>query len=138
MKHFFNDPRTTVFSEVWTVGRPLVKAGGFFNSGEVMHMSRKCPLRTLLHAVLKNDKQHLIQVFEERWQQFVSFGGGREPFTWAELRRAFENIVSTPSSGKTVLFLIDGLDDLNGKKQELVDLVLQDGRYVKVYVASRP
>lgn len=105
-----------------------------------MQMSRKGLLQTLLHTALKNDKQHLIQVFEERWQQFVSFGGGREPFTWAELRRAFENIISAPSSGKPFLLLIDGANEFNGKKQELVGLVLQAARHahVKVCVASRP
>lgn len=140
MKHLFNDPRTMTSLEAWTAGRPLVKAGFFFwNSGTVMQMSREALLQTLLHMSLKNDKQTLMQLFDRRWQQFVAFGGGRGPFTWEELRRAFETMISTPTSARTFLLLIDGLDEFNGETKDLFDLVLKMANYthVKICTASR-
>ena len=141
MKHLFNDPRTTTSLEAWTAGRPLVKAGFFFwNSGTVMQMSREALLQTILHMSLQNDKPTLMRLFDQRWQQFIAFGGGREPFTWEELCRAFETMISAPTSARTFLFLVDGLDEFDGETKELVDLVLKAAKHmhVKVCTASRP
>jgi hypothetical protein len=141
MKFLFNDDRTSKHLQAWTNGRPLVKAGFFFwNSGTVMQMSRMGLVQSILHKALSDDKKTLKQLFKHRWQQFVAFGGGRQPMTWPEVRRAFETMVAEPETPRTFFFMIDGLDEFDGDSKELIDLVLGISKhsYVKVCVASRP
>jgi hypothetical protein len=141
MKFLFNNDRTWRNLQTWTNGRPLVKAGFFFwNSGTVMQMSRMGLLQSVLHTTLSDDKQTLKQLFKHRWQQFVAFGGGRQPVTWPELLRAFKTMVSEPQTPRTFFFMVDGLDEFDGDSNELVDLVLDISKHphVKVCVASRP
>lgn len=141
MKFMFNDSRTRESLQVWTQGRPLVEAGFFFwNSGTVMQTSRLGLIQSILHASLEHDKTTLLQLFKHRWQQFVGFGGGRQSFTWPELRQAFETMVSAPLTPRTFFFMIDGMDEFTGDPKELISLVLATAKYpyVKICVASRP
>lgn len=87
MKFMFNDERTTQGLQNWAQDTLLIKAGFFlWNSGTVMQMSRMGLLRSLLHTALECDKLTLLKLFKSRWQQYIDFGGGRQPFTWHELR----------------------------------------------------
>ncbi|KAF1837270.1 hypothetical protein BDW02DRAFT_175185 [Decorospora gaudefroyi] len=141
MKYLFSDDRTTTHLQAWTSDRALVQAGFFFwNSGSDMQMSRMGLLQTLLHYALRSDRKTLMQLFEHRWQQFVAFGGGRQPFTWLELRRAFDMMISAPLTPRKFFFMIDGLDEFDGDRQELVKMILMITRHlhVKICVASRP
>jgi hypothetical protein len=141
MKFLFNDNRLTAKIQEWAHDLPLVKAGFFFwNSGTAIQMSRTGLVRTLLHSALSSDKQTLLRVFDNRWQQFVAFGGGRQALAWHELRRAFDTMVAEPITPRKFLFMIDGLDEFDGDSKELVELVLNlsNNPHVKVCVASRP
>jgi hypothetical protein len=123
MKYLFNDKRTITNLRTWTDGMPLQKAGFcFWNSGTVMQMSRMGPIRSLLHTIPQHDQDTVIQLFAHRWQQFVATGGGRQPFTWVELRQAFMTMLSAPLSPRKFFFMIDGLDEFDGEPKELVDL----------------
>jgi len=141
MKFMFNDDRTWDSLRAWTQGLPLVKAGFFFwNSGTAMQMSRIGLLQTLLHASLSHDKSTLMQLFQHRWQQFVGFGGGRQPFSWVELLQAFGTMVRAPQTPTTFFFMIDGLDEFDGDPKDLVKLIISIAKYphVKLCIASRP
>jgi hypothetical protein len=50
-----------------------------------------------------------------------TFGGGREPIDWPEIRRAFNRIISDQS--KYFFFLVDGLDEFDGESKEIIDLI---------------
>lgn len=141
MKFMFDNSKTWECLNAWTQGQPLVKAGFFFwNAGTVMQMSRNGLLQSFLHTALSSDPATLVQLFKDRWQQFVGYGGGRQSFTWPELRAAFEAMISAPKTPRKFFFVIDGLDELDGDPKELVDLILDMAKhpYVKTCVASRP
>jgi hypothetical protein len=100
-------------------------------------MSRLGLFRSLLYTCLRGRKALIRFVFAERWEQFVSYGGGRDAFDWAELRRAFKQMISDRS--KKFFFLIDGLDEFDGEPKEIIDLVVSTTQSnVKICLASRP
>ena len=105
-----------------------------------MQMSRMGLLQSILHTSLECDRTTLLHLFKQRWQQFVGYGGGRQPLTWPELRTATETMISAPVTPRNFFFMIDGLDEFDGDPKELVDLVLSMAKYphVKICVSSRP
>lgn len=141
MKFMFNNTKTWENLKVWTHDRPLMRAGFFFwNSGTVMQMSRMGLVQSLLHTSLEYDQPALMQLFKHRWQQFAGYGGGRQPFTWPELRAALETMIAVPESPRSFFFMIDGLDEFDGNPKDLIDLVSSMAKHphVKICVASRP
>lgn len=145
MKYLSQDPRTIAHLRIWSGSVPLLCSGFFFwNSGTVMQMSRLGLLQTLLYETISqivrtnSDHSYLQGLFEERWEQFEAFGGGRNIFTWLELRRIFERLLSDDS--KRFFFVIDGLDEFDGNTQELNKLIINASRRsnVKICIASRP
>jgi hypothetical protein len=102
-----------------------------------MQMSRNGLFQALLYTCLQRDEDLAMTAFTERWEQFATFGGGREPVEWPELRRAFQRIISDPS--KKFFFIIDGLDEFDGEPKEIIDLVFGAVRpNVKLCITSRP
>ncbi|KAI4606605.1 hypothetical protein J4E83_009977 [Alternaria metachromatica] len=140
MKFVSSHRCTTAHLRAWAKGRKLVKGSFFLSSpGNDMQKSRMGLLQALLHSALKGDMEILIQVFRHRWQQFLASGGGRQPFTWLELRQAFMTMISTPSTPTSFFFAIDGLDELEGGLKDILQLIKDVAKYphVKVCVASR-
>ena len=141
MKFLSSHRRTAAQLQTWAKAKPVVK-GRFFSSslGNNMQKSRLGLLQTLLYCALKRDRKTLLQVFHHRWQQFRTFGGGRQSFTWNELRHAFIMMVSTPLTPRSFFFAIDGLDELDGNPKELVQFLTDVAKFpqIKLCVASRP
>jgi len=140
IKFVSSHPRTAAHLRAWAKGRTLIKGSFFFSSlGNDMQRSRMGLLQSLLHAALKGDTETLIQVFHHRWQRFLASGGGRQLFTWLELRQAFITMISTPSKTRSFFFAIDGLDELDSGLKDILQLIKDIAKYphVKVCVASR-
>ncbi|KAI4708285.1 hypothetical protein J4E89_006907 [Alternaria sp. Ai002NY15] len=140
MKLVSSHPRNAAHLRAWANGRTLVKGSFFLSSlGNDMQKSRMGLLQSLLHSALKGDTETLIQVFHHRWQRFLASGGGRQPFTWFELRQAFITMISTPSKPMSFFFAIDGLDEFEGNLKEILQLIKDMAKYphVKICVASR-
>ncbi|OCL12857.1 hypothetical protein AOQ84DRAFT_372706 [Glonium stellatum] len=139
MKYLAQDPRILLWLGQWSDGYQLIKAGFYFwNSGTAMQMSRMGLLRALLHSSLKTDLALIMHLFGELWEQFITFRGGRDEFTWPELRCAFKSLVSDKS--RKFFFLIDGLDEFDGSPDELIKLIIEASARpnVKICTASRP
>jgi hypothetical protein len=138
MKFLYHHHRLIEGLHAWANGSELIRAGFYlWNSRSVMQMSRLGLLQALLHDCFSEDKSLIQLVLVERWEQYFAFGGGREPFDWPELRRTLERLLSDQS--RKFFFLIDGLDEFDGKPREIIDFIL-DAKLpnVKLCVASRP
>jgi hypothetical protein len=141
MKFITSSNATVEHLEPWGMQQPLVQANHFFwNPGTIMQRSREGLLRSLPLPSLQSDLPTLLKVFENRWQQFLECGGGRQPFAWSELRDSFEIMISNPVMPRRFFFVIDGLDEFDGDSEELVDFIMSTTRYphVKMCVSSRP
>ena len=137
-KFLFHDARASMPLNKWANGKKITKVGFFFwNSGTAIQMSREGLFRSLLHQLLTQNRSYIRKLFSHRWDQFISFGGGWQPFTWVELRDAFKNL---PIEDSKFFFVIDGLDEFDGDHHELVSLMLDVAKRpnVKLCVASRP
>jgi hypothetical protein len=138
MKYLYNNPRTHSLTRSWSENQPVIKAGFFFwNSGTDMQMSRTGFARSLL-TQLCAEPAEMAKAFPRRWQRCELLGWSKEPFTWEELLFALDTVLSRAST-KFLLF-IDGLDEFEGDKDELLDLVFKfsSKKNVKICTASRP
>ena len=94
-------------------------------------------LQDMIYGPLEQNKGIIQWLFVDRWSQFTSFGGGLHDFTFTELRRGYELMISDVS--KKFLFLVDGLDEMDEYSNELMDMILASAKKdnVKYCVSSR-
>ncbi|KAF2856080.1 hypothetical protein T440DRAFT_438724 [Plenodomus tracheiphilus IPT5] len=142
MKYLSQEPLTTThLLHAWAKQTQLVCVSFYlWNSGTAMQMSRIGLLQSLLYAALKNDRATLLHLFQERFQQYIAFGGGRQPFVWLELKDVFTAMLSAPLVPTKFFMIIDGLDEFDGKPADIIELILELAQHshVKLCVASRP
>ncbi|OBT75676.1 hypothetical protein VF21_05181 [Pseudogymnoascus sp. 05NY08] len=139
MRFISEDPRTTKHLKLWAKGNPLVIGSFFFwNSGTAMQMSRIGLMQSLLYQMLRDRPEHILKIFQTRWEAYNSLKGGSYPWTWTELKQAFQLVLL--DKNLRFVFLIDGLDEFDGQHRELVDLIITASKLsnVKICVSSRP
>lgn len=148
MKTLLRNPKLFPDLEAWSGASPGITAAYFLwsCSGTELQMSYTGLLRSLIweslqdmiYGPLQKDPSIVQWLFADRWQQFSSYGGGHHPFDSGELRRAFDLMVSDIS--KKFLLLIDGLDELDGYPEAVVELLTSTAKRanVKIIISSRP
>jgi hypothetical protein len=131
-------------SMLWSLGGQALKsevdtaAFFFWNSGTKDQMSKIGFLKTVLSQLLSKHRNLIPNVFPDRWLRYELLGGDSRPYTWFELKGALDVILSDTS--RLFFFLIDGLDEFDGKSSELADYVLEvsNRSNVKICASSRP
>ncbi|KKY18965.1 hypothetical protein UCDDS831_g05597 [Diplodia seriata] len=128
------------FEWTWSGDSELVIMGFFFwNSGEVMQMSKEGLLRALLYQAVEK-RPHLIpELLPARWAYNTLFGPDDRHWTLPELERAFKSLVSDES--RKYFIMIDGLDEYKGDPKLLTEFLLECGandQHVKICVSSQP
>jgi hypothetical protein len=147
MKHMFRNSRLFPSLEAWSGASPGINAAYFFwSSGVDLQVSSTGLLRSLLYESLQDmiygpleqDPSIIQWLFADRWNQFTSYGGGMHDFTFPDLRQGFDLMISDVT--KKFFFLIDGLDELGGYPEAVVDLLLSATKRdnVKICTSSRP
>ncbi|EOD43829.1 hypothetical protein UCRNP2_9462 [Neofusicoccum parvum UCRNP2] len=124
MKLLHDDERLKNYLQSWRGNSDLVIAGFFFwNSGEVMQMSKDGLLRALLFQAVEDRHQLIPRLFPDRWAYNTLFGPDILPWTLK------------------YFIMIDGLDEFDGSPKDLANLLLEccaSGSHVKMCVSSRP
>jgi len=138
MKFIYHNPCLSALLSNWKQEKSMTIAGFYFwNSGSGLQMSFDGLLRTLLHTCFSEEKSLVQSVLRERWEEFVAFGGGQDPYHEAELLRTFEHVIN--DTARKFFFLIDGLDEFDGEPAKIIQFVLSAARpNIKMCVASRP
>ncbi|GME24901.1 hypothetical protein GTA08_BOTSDO05040 [Neofusicoccum parvum] len=140
MKLLHDDERLKNYLQSWRGNSDLVIAGFFFwNSGEVMQMSKDGLLRALLFQAVEDRHQLIPRLFPDRWAYNTLFGPDILPWTLSELEHAFRTLLSDDS--RKYFIMIDGLDEFDGSPKDLANLLLEccaSGSHVKMCVSSRP
>jgi hypothetical protein len=130
MKFLFRNPRVFDYLEAWSGHAPGITSGFFFwHCGSPLQKSGIGLLRSLLYESLQDmiygplEQDHgIVQwLFADRWSQFTSYGGGIYEFSFPELRRSFELMVSDVS--KKFLFVVDGLDEFDDSPADQLDVI---------------
>ena len=149
MKSMFRNDRIFDYLEAWSGQAPGITSGFFFwNCGTELQRSGLGMLRSILYESLQDmiygpleKEAYIIQtLFADRWEQFRSYGGGLDVLSYAELRRAFELMISDTTT--KFLFLIDGLDEMD-EAADIVDVIpllttASKKENIKLLVSSRP
>lgn len=146
MKHLFRNPRLFPHLEAWSCKHPGIISGFFFwNAGVELQKSPIGLVRSVLYESLQDiifgplevDQSIIQSLFSDRWNAFLSYAGGLHEFTFPELRKAFETMISDTT--KKFFFMIDGLDEMDDYPRELIDLILAASKRdnVKFLLSSR-
>jgi hypothetical protein len=144
-KYLFRNPHVFDYLEAWSGSAPGITAAyTFWNCGTELQNSPVGLLRTVLYEALQDmiygpleqGRDILQLLFQERWEQFKSYGGGLHDLSFAELRTAFELMIS--DTDKKFLFMIDGLEEMQEYSIELVDTIISatQRENVKMIVSS--
>lgn len=135
-------PRCRKFLTTWSGDKHLVVASFYFwNSGIQTQMTQRGLLISLLHQILEQCPDIAPLACPDRWESLSLFGEELLPWKDQELHdtlyRVTKNIAQTNS---TVVLFVDGLDEFQGKPEELISLFkdIVDSSDIKICVASRP
>ncbi|OQV04091.1 NACHT domain-containing protein isoform 2 [Cladophialophora immunda] len=135
-------PRCRQFLETWSGDKDLVIASFYFwNSGIQTQMTQRGLLMSLLHQILNQCPQLAPLACPDRWESLGLFGEDLLDWDDQELRDTLcwvtKNINQVNS---TVALFVDGLDEFQGKPEELISLFkdIVDYSNIKLCVASRP
>lgn len=150
MKYLCKHYLTTSHLRIWAKRRKLVTASFFFWSAgrDALQKSQEGLLRAILYQILRQSPEFIPQAFPSQWE---ACGGGNRGanrgvpnsdfLTTMELLAAFERISKQLASSdvKYCLF-IDGLDEYEGKPDDIIQLVqlLKSSLQIKVCISSRP
>lgn len=146
MRYISQHQKTTHFLEKWAADKPLITAAFYFwTSGTPEQRSQTGLLRYLLHQMLFQRKEMIPWVFPELWlrcQDTKSRVTAVLDWTTEVLILVLQRFLWDAAGKIRVCLFIDGLDELDGDQEELIELVrfivdLSPGDF-KVCVSSRP
>ena len=146
MKYLRNDTRTRQYLGPWVAGKELLEASFYFYyNGSGMQKSEHGYLLSLLHGLLKQKRELIATIFEERFRHALLQDNvylGRPSLQ--ESRKALQRLFTTQSH-LTFFLTVDGLDEFDPKVSTThIESLLEFGRSleefpnVKIVFASRP
>ena len=137
MKYICTDERTYRHLTIWASSVPLVSAAFYFwNSGAQIQMSERGLLRSLLFQILSKAPELSPRLFPERWEVATFFRDLSSDWSKNELRTAWTRLMEV-SKFKFCIF-VDGLDEFSGDHLELINLLRESSKHIKICAASRP
>lgn len=125
----------------WAGDKPLVMASFYFwAAGSKIQTSKAGMYRTLLHQLLSTQPGLLPLMSPSRWEALCLFGRDVKPLNEDELREMLQSTLTEMASTAAVCLFIDGLDEFEGKHDDLILFLkhLVENTPVKLCVASRP
>lgn len=140
MKYIYDSAQTTESLKIWAGSARLVQASFFFwNSGTPLQKTHSGLLRSLLYEALNNDRELIPDIMDSTLQDTPD-RKARTDWSYPRLKQGFDALVKQASPDRKIFFLIDGLDELEGDHDILVDLLqgLSQLPFVKVCLSSRP
>lgn len=132
---------------LWTSEEKLIITSFFFwNAGRnVLQKSQEGLLRSMLYQVLRRCPVLIQKAFPDHWYPYssggLSSGSSLDFLGISGLLAAFQRVATELTSSKIKLFfLIDGLDEYEGKPNDMIHLIefLKSSKQVKICVSSRP
>ncbi|KAI1417239.1 hypothetical protein F5Y13DRAFT_202765 [Hypoxylon sp. FL1857] len=134
-------PRCTEYLLRWAKDKPLLVASFYFwGSGRSMQTSKEGLYRTLLCQVLQACPEATPHASPEAWEALCLYDEDPRPFNEAQLRSILARAIAFVGSTRCLCLFIDGLDEFDGKHDDLIKLItgIMDTPSIKVCVASRP
>ncbi|KAE9367360.1 hypothetical protein N431DRAFT_415963 [Stipitochalara longipes BDJ] len=129
--------------EKWATGQRLVIASFFFwNAGRnPLQKSQEGLLRSILYQILRQAPDLMTYAFPSLWSSRMDLMNNLRSLTTRKFLGMFQDISAHLSgSNFKFCFFIDGLDEYEGKPNDIIRLVelLKSTSQVKICVSSRP
>jgi hypothetical protein len=142
MKFIERHEKTQQCLQAWAGNRQLITTSFFFwNNGTAIQKSQSGLLRSLLFNILDKHKYLIPSVLSNLCRAAVAERSQSlsEP-SLAELKNAFESLVTQKVASLNICLFIDGLDEYDGDHNELCNLFTQIAAspYIKIVLSSRP
>ena len=145
MKYIVNDDRTSQLLSAWEKGTELIVASFFFwNAGSTFQKSYAGLLRSLLYQIAIQWPE-LIHLIESKSAQSTATRVAAQSYlqvVWTEhrLTSLLRHFIEQKPPHISICLFIDGLDEIEGDEDTLLDLirVLSRSSRCKVCVSSRP
>jgi len=146
MRFVYEHPNTTEILKDWAKDKLLICPRFFFwTSGTIEQKSAFGLLRSLLYQLLQQMRELIPWTFSEIWLKYQDARARvREPIVWSIefLWSALIRFLKLSDGKVKICFFIDGLDELEGNQEELVDMlhsiVESSTKDFKACVSSRP
>ena len=133
--------RCEQYLKSWAVSSRLITATYFFwNSGIHLQMSKEGLLRSLLFRILRQCPELIPSVSPSRWEALCLFNDDPREWSKHELEQMLRSAVEKISQDAKLCLFVDGLDEFDGRHDDLICLfqALIANQNVKVCVSSRP
>ncbi|OTA70031.1 hypothetical protein K449DRAFT_321145 [Hypoxylon sp. EC38] len=133
--------RCTEYLLRWAKDKPLLVASFYFwGSGRSIQTSKEGLYRTLLCQVLQACPEAIPRASPEAWEALCLYNEDPRPFNEPQLRSILAKAIAFVGSTRCLCLFIDGLDEFDGKHDDLIKLIkgFMDTPSVKICVASRP
>ncbi|KAH7166775.1 prion-inhibition and propagation-domain-containing protein [Fusarium sp. MPI-SDFR-AT-0072] len=144
MKYLHQHDQTHTLIRTWANGSELIFASFFFYAlGRPEQKSQSGLLRSLLYQILEHDpsvtESALLHMWREAYYSQKSSLDLKVPSV-AEMTAALRDICSGLHADKKIFFLIDGIDEYEGKDLDVARFIneLESFPNVKILVSSRP
>ncbi|KAJ9137859.1 p-loop containing nucleoside triphosphate hydrolase [Pleurostoma richardsiae] len=135
------EPRCSEYLLRWAKGRRIVFGAFYFwAAGMNIQSSKEGLYRTLLYQILRHCPEAIPHVCPERWEALCLFNEDPRSLGEGELRNILLKTARVVSSTASLCLFIDGLDEFNGRHDDLIRLVqeLLATSPIKICVGSRP
>lgn len=139
--------RCTPYLLEWAKEQQLIVATYYFWAGtrdpRKLQTSQNGLYRTLLRQILQASPQAIPHIFPDRWETLCLFNEDRRSLRTTDLRDMLTRAINYVASRAKLCLFIDGLDELDGKTEDLQELVKwliarTETAPIKICVASRP
>ena len=112
----------------------------FWNSGVPLQMSQRGLLLSLLSQIVQQAPDIIATISPRRWESLCLFNEDPQEWNDSELRGTLRSAVRESCKNMKICLFIDGLDEFEGRQEDLISLVMEiiANFNVKVCVASRP
>ncbi|KAI1087409.1 hypothetical protein F5B19DRAFT_74971 [Rostrohypoxylon terebratum] len=143
MKFLYNNELTRKYLNEWSNGKEVILAKAFFWRLGNDTQTLISLIRSLLHQVLSTAKDLIPIAFPCRWEHVDFHGGSVVHLELAEIEQGLHNLVTDPRTFEhhKLVFLIDGLDEYQGRHIELVNQLFNwtssNTGNLKICVSSR-
>ncbi|CZR36091.1 uncharacterized protein FPRO_03649 [Fusarium proliferatum ET1] len=144
MKYLHEHVKTHALLQTWANGSDVILANFFFYAlGKSEQKSQSGLLRSLLYQILEYDPSVTEHALPHMWREACynhqSYPELEVP-SIEEMANALKVLCSALHADKKIFFLIDGIDEYDGKDLDIARLIseLESFPNVKILVSSRP
>ncbi|KAF5553105.1 hypothetical protein FPHYL_8832 [Fusarium phyllophilum] len=144
MKYLYQHQKTHALLQSWANGSELILASFFFYAlGKSEQKSQSGLLRSLLYQLLEHDPSVTESALPHMWREACYTEQPSlsiEVLSVAEMAAALKDLCSRLYRDEKIFFLIDGIDEYEGKDMDVAIFIseLESLSNVKILVSSRP